>query len=152
MVSNADPTLDLFWAYGQRCCCEQLIRDQKSGIFQLESSGLRDPCKHRSATAGGSDSCAGLRSVGLYRKPGRRTPPRRSPLAAGPELCADRPAVAVTGCGTGQQKSTGLDTDPAARAGALYSQPWRKTPPETALDHAIELPPRPFLPQLLAVA
>ncbi len=43
MVSNADPTLDLVWAYGQRCCCEQLIRDQKSGILQLESSGLDDP-------------------------------------------------------------------------------------------------------------
>ena len=30
-------------AYGQRFCCEQLFRDQKSGIFQLESSGLRNP-------------------------------------------------------------------------------------------------------------
>ena len=43
LVSNLDPTLDLVWAYGQRFCCEQLFRDQKSGIFQLESSGLRDP-------------------------------------------------------------------------------------------------------------
>ena len=43
LVSNADPTLDLVWAYGQRFCCEQLFRDQKSGIFQLKSSGLRDP-------------------------------------------------------------------------------------------------------------
>ncbi|MCX5966869.1 MAG: transposase, partial [Cyanobacteria bacterium] len=45
MVSNLDPTLDLVWAYGQRFCCEQLFRDQKSGIFQLESSGLRDPAR-----------------------------------------------------------------------------------------------------------
>ena len=45
LVSNADPALDLVWAYGQRFCCEQLFRDQKSGIFQLESSGLRDPAR-----------------------------------------------------------------------------------------------------------
>ena len=44
-VSNADPALDLVWTYGQRFCCEQLFRDQKSGIFQLESSGLRDPAR-----------------------------------------------------------------------------------------------------------
>ena len=45
LVSNLDPTLDLVWSYGQRFCCEQLFRDQKSGIFQLESSGLRDPAR-----------------------------------------------------------------------------------------------------------
>ncbi|MCX5967076.1 MAG: transposase, partial [Cyanobacteria bacterium] len=45
LVRNLDPTLDLVWAYGQRFCCEQLFRDQKSGIFQLESSGLRDPAR-----------------------------------------------------------------------------------------------------------
>lgn len=43
LVSNADPTLELVWSYAQRFCCEQLFRDQKSGLFQLESSGLRDP-------------------------------------------------------------------------------------------------------------
>ena len=43
LVSNLDPSLDLIWAYGQRFCCEQLFRDQKSGIFQLERSGLRSP-------------------------------------------------------------------------------------------------------------
>ena len=43
LVSNADPTLDLVWSYARRFCCEQLFRDQKSGLFQLESSGLRDP-------------------------------------------------------------------------------------------------------------
>ena len=42
LVSNLDPSLDLVWAYGQRFCCEQLFRDQKSGIFQLEKSRLRD--------------------------------------------------------------------------------------------------------------
>jgi hypothetical protein len=45
LVSNLDPTLDLAWTYGQRFCCEQLFRDQKSGIFQLERSGLRDPAR-----------------------------------------------------------------------------------------------------------
>jgi hypothetical protein len=43
LVSNADPTLDLVWSYERRFCCEQLFRDQKSGIFQLESSDLREP-------------------------------------------------------------------------------------------------------------
>jgi hypothetical protein len=45
LVSNLEPNLDLVWAYGQRFCCEQLFRDQKSGIFQLERSGLRDPAR-----------------------------------------------------------------------------------------------------------
>lgn len=43
LVSNLDPTLDLVWTYGQRFCCEKLLRDQKSGIFQMEGIGLRDP-------------------------------------------------------------------------------------------------------------
>lgn len=45
LVSNADPTLDLVWSYAKRFCCEQLFRDQKSGLLQLESSGLRDPAR-----------------------------------------------------------------------------------------------------------
>jgi hypothetical protein len=45
LVSNQSPNLDLVWAYGQRFCCEQLFRDQKSGIFQLENSRLRDPAR-----------------------------------------------------------------------------------------------------------
>jgi hypothetical protein len=43
LISNAKPSLDLVWSYGRRFCCEQLFRDQKSGVFQLEDSGLRDP-------------------------------------------------------------------------------------------------------------
>ena len=43
LISNAEPSLDLVWAYAQRFCCEQLFRDQKSGVFQLAGSGLRDP-------------------------------------------------------------------------------------------------------------
>ena len=43
LISNAEPALDLVWSYGRRFCCEQLFRDQKSGVFQLENSGLRDP-------------------------------------------------------------------------------------------------------------
>jgi hypothetical protein len=42
LISNAKPSLDLVWSYGRRFCCEQLFRDQKSGVFQLEDSGLRD--------------------------------------------------------------------------------------------------------------
>ena len=45
LVSNLEPSMDLVWAYGDRFCCEQLFRDQKSGIFQLESSGLQDPAR-----------------------------------------------------------------------------------------------------------
>ncbi len=37
------PSLDRVWSYAQRFCCEELFRDQKSGISQLESSGLREP-------------------------------------------------------------------------------------------------------------
>jgi hypothetical protein len=43
LVSNAPATLELVWSYSERFCCEQLFRDQKSGLFQLESSGLRNP-------------------------------------------------------------------------------------------------------------
>ena len=43
LISNAAPTLDLVWSYAERFCCEQLFRDQKSGLFQLACSGLRDP-------------------------------------------------------------------------------------------------------------
>jgi hypothetical protein len=43
LISNAEPSLDLVWSYGRRFCCEQLFRDQKSGVFQLEDSGLRNP-------------------------------------------------------------------------------------------------------------
>ena len=35
LISNAEPALDLVWSYGRRFCCEQLFRDQKSGVFQL---------------------------------------------------------------------------------------------------------------------
>ncbi len=43
LISNAEPGLDLVWSYARRFCCEQLFRDQKSGVFQLAGSGLRDP-------------------------------------------------------------------------------------------------------------
>jgi hypothetical protein len=43
LISNAEPGLDLVWSYARRFCCEQLFRDQKSGVFQLEDSSLRDP-------------------------------------------------------------------------------------------------------------
>jgi hypothetical protein len=43
LISSAEPSLDRVWSYAQRFCCEQLFRDQKSGVFQLASSRLRDP-------------------------------------------------------------------------------------------------------------
>jgi hypothetical protein len=43
LISNLAPDLDRVWSYEKRFCCEQLFRDQKSGVFQLASSRLRDP-------------------------------------------------------------------------------------------------------------
>ena len=43
LISNLKPSFDLVWTYSDRFCCEQLFRDQKSGIFQLENSRLQDP-------------------------------------------------------------------------------------------------------------
>ena len=43
LVSNAPLQLELVWSYARRFWCEELFRDQKSGIFQLASSGLRHP-------------------------------------------------------------------------------------------------------------
>ncbi len=40
-MANAPLQLDLFWSFARRFWCEHLFRDQKSGPFQLESSGLR---------------------------------------------------------------------------------------------------------------
>jgi hypothetical protein len=43
LISNRAPDLDLVWSYEKRFCCEQLFRDQKSGVFHLADSGLREP-------------------------------------------------------------------------------------------------------------
>lgn len=43
LIGNAKPALDLTWSYAQRFCCEQLYRDQKSGVSQLGEIGLRVP-------------------------------------------------------------------------------------------------------------
>jgi hypothetical protein len=43
LISNRSPDLDLVWSYEKRFCCEQLFRDQKSGVLHLADSGLRDP-------------------------------------------------------------------------------------------------------------
>jgi len=89
------------------------------GIFHGEQRLARS-CTHRSAAAGCGDRCAGEQSAWFRREPGRRMPPRRCPLAAGPEFCADRLAVAATGGGSRRQNSAGLDTDPAATPRALH--------------------------------
>jgi hypothetical protein len=75
LISNAEPSLDLVWSYAQRFCCEQLFRDQKSGVFQLESSGLREPERiHRLllviaiAVLAGSLQGYALSLVGLRRQ------------------------------------------------------------------------------------
>jgi len=62
LISNAEPNLDLVWGYGQRFCCEQLFHDQKSGIFQLASSGLRDS-QRWSRSRYGSAVCRVTRSA-----------------------------------------------------------------------------------------
>jgi hypothetical protein len=43
LISNLAADLDLVWSYEKRFCCEQLFRDQKSGVFHLADSGLRKP-------------------------------------------------------------------------------------------------------------
>ncbi len=43
LISNRAPDLDLVWSYEKRFCCEQLFRDQISGMFHLPDSGLRGP-------------------------------------------------------------------------------------------------------------
>jgi hypothetical protein len=43
LITNAEPNLDVDWSYGRRFCCEQLFRDQKSGVFQQTDSGLSCP-------------------------------------------------------------------------------------------------------------
>jgi len=43
LISNRAPDLDLVWSYEKRFCCEQLFRDQKSDVFHLADSGLREP-------------------------------------------------------------------------------------------------------------
>jgi hypothetical protein len=45
LISNRAADLDLVWSYEKRFCCEQLFRDQKSGVFHLADSGLRDPAR-----------------------------------------------------------------------------------------------------------
>ncbi|MFM7676767.1 MAG: hypothetical protein ACKO5F_14585, partial [Synechococcus sp.] len=75
LISNTEPSLELVWAYGQRFCCEQLFRDQKSGIFQLVHSGLRDPERIDRlllvvaiAVLAGSLQCYALSLAGLRRQ------------------------------------------------------------------------------------
>lgn len=41
-VCNSNPTLELVWIYARRFSCEQVFRNQKLDLFQLESRGLRD--------------------------------------------------------------------------------------------------------------
>lgn len=43
LISNSELSLDQFWSYAQRFCCEQLFRDQKSGGVPGVESGLQDP-------------------------------------------------------------------------------------------------------------
>jgi len=73
LISNHAPDLDLVWSYEKRFCGDQLFRDQKSGVFHLADSGLRDPERidrlllvvaiavHASSLQGYALSLAGLR-------------------------------------------------------------------------------------------
>jgi len=140
LVSNLDRTLDLAWTYGQRFCCEQLFRDQKSGIFQLENSGLRDPARIdrlllvvaiavlASSLQGYAVSLAGLRFVriGLQWL-------QQAVVHAGRTLLAwiTIPLLQLEPC------------IPSRGVQRRQKQPWFTR---------IELPPRPRQAELLAVA
>jgi len=41
LITNGPVTFDVVWSYAQRFWCEELFRDEKSGLFQLASSRLR---------------------------------------------------------------------------------------------------------------
>jgi hypothetical protein len=93
---------------------------------------LKRSCSHRSAAAGSGDRCTGQQPAGVGCKPVPLSPPRRSPQAAGPELCADRPVVAATAGEQWPPVASGLAADPATAAGALDPQ-WRRTAPSEAV-------------------
>lgn len=131
LVSKLDPGLELVWAYGQHFCCELLFRDQKSGIFQFERSGLRDPARIDRlllvvaiAVFSGLQGCA-ISLAGEL--------PRRSPLKTRAELCPYRFALAAAERDNSRACPFGLDADPAAGAGAVCSQPRCQAAAEKAL-------------------
>lgn len=45
LISNLAPDFDRVWSYEKRFCCEQLFHGQKTGVFQLADSSLRDPAR-----------------------------------------------------------------------------------------------------------
>jgi hypothetical protein len=123
LISNAEPALDLVWSYGRRFCCEQLFRDQKSGVFRLEDSGLRDPQRIdrlllviaiavlTSSLQGYALSLAGLR---------RQVDPH---WKRGYELSAAGPACSADARLRRNRQVDGLAADPAAGARTLHPKP-----------------------------
>jgi len=66
-----------------------------------------------------------------------RAAAHRSPLAAGLELCVDRPEGAAAVRGQFRQSLAGLGTHPPAGSGALHCQPRRTATAERAMVHAL---------------
>ena len=98
LVSTLDPSPELVWLYRQRFCGEQLFRAQKSGIVQLERSGLQ----------GDAVSLAGERR-------------RVDPHWKRPELYPHRPALAAAERDHSRPCPSGLAADPAPGPGV---EPW----------------------------
>jgi hypothetical protein len=84
LVSNLHLSLDLVWSYGQRFCCEQLFREQKSGIFQLESRILHGSGLTKSPVeAGDQGACPSADPSSFVPS---QDGPRSSAPFAGPQL------------------------------------------------------------------
>ena len=49
----------IWWSYAQSFCAEQLFREQKSGIFPLENSDLRNPLRDGSPCQGDQSMLGG---------------------------------------------------------------------------------------------
>jgi hypothetical protein len=133
LISNAAPTLDLVWSYAERFCCELLFRDQKSGLVQLESRGLRNPERIdppllvvavavlASSLQGYALSIEGLRrQLDPHWRRGRSFV--RIGLASLLQFVANATATIP-----------GLVADPTATTGSMHPKPRRASTTETAV-------------------
>ena len=133
LISNAAPTLDLVWSYAERFCCEQLFRDQKSGLVQLECSGLRNPERIdrpllvvavavlASSLQGYALSIEGLRrQLDPHWRRGRSFV--RIGLASLQQFVANATATIP-----------GLVADPTATTGSMHPKPRSASPTETGV-------------------
>jgi hypothetical protein len=98
LISNAAPTLDLVWSYGERFCCEQLFRDQKSGLVQLECSGLRNPERFDRPLLVVAVAVLASSLQGYALSIRGSAVSAGSPLATWQELCTHRPDLSAAVC------------------------------------------------------